>query len=181
QLRIGRVERPAGQPRVRGQDLDELDEIFIAFGDRGVTPFAAVGVLDENVVMTVDVNVFHIRVLQQRLQATDAEKRRVDRRGHIGFLVGRYRATAFGDFIARMVLENLNDQRARIFAFIFGAHGGHAANLIPPALFIEPIGYLHAQAAYQLVVDHDTSSGDSSLAVSPAFSVSWTSTGSAGT
>ena len=80
ELRVGRVERPAGQADVRGQHLDEFDQLLVGLGDRLVQLLAAVGVADEDPVAAVDVDVLDVGVVEQRLQPADPEQRGVDRR-----------------------------------------------------------------------------------------------------
>ena len=77
ELRVGGVERPAGQARVGSQDLDQLDQLFVAFRDRLRHDLPAVGVADEDPVAPVDVDVLYLVVLEQWLKP--AEPRRGQR------------------------------------------------------------------------------------------------------
>jgi hypothetical protein len=78
ELRVGGVERAAGQAGVGREDLDQLDELLVGLGDRLVHELLAVGVADEDPVAAVDVDVLDLGIVQERLQAPDAEQGGVD-------------------------------------------------------------------------------------------------------
>ncbi len=139
---------------MRGQHLDEFDELLVAFGDVGVLLLPPVAVLHENLVTTVDVDVLDLWVVEERLQATDSEQGRVDGRGQSGLLLCRRRRATVGDLEAGVVLEDLDDQRARVFSLVLRRHRDRTVHLVAAALVVEPVSNLLAELAHQVVVDH---------------------------
>src|SRR5258708_9594997 len=85
---MGRVERAAGQARVRGERLDQLDQFRVALGDRLAEHLPAVRVAEEHPVTAVDVDVLDKLVLQQRLKPADAEPRGMDDGCEVFLLLG---------------------------------------------------------------------------------------------
>ena len=110
ELRVGGVERAAGQAGVGGQRLDEFDEFIVALRHRLAHELAAVGVADKDTVAAVDVDVLDLLVFEQWLEPAHAEERRMHRFGQVLFLLrGQWRA-ASRDLSARVVLQRLRDQ-----------------------------------------------------------------------
>ena len=94
ELRVGRVERPAGQTGVGTEGLHQLDQLVVGLRDRLRPLLASVGVADEDLVEAVDVDVLDLGVVEQRLQPADAEQRGVDAVGEALLLVRRRRRAA---------------------------------------------------------------------------------------
>jgi hypothetical protein len=116
------------------------------------TLLAAVAVLDEHLVVSVDVDVLDLGVVDQRLQPADAEQRGVDRAGDLRVVVRGGRRPPLGQLEPRVVLEHLDDQRAGVLPLVLGAHRRYAVHLVPPALLVQPLGHLDPQLADQLLV-----------------------------
>src|SRR5690606_28995515 len=151
ELGVGGVERPGGEADVGGEDLDELDELLVGVGDRRGGLLAAVGVADEHPVAAVDVDVLDLGVLQQRLQAADAEQGGVDRRGDPLLLLGRRRHPPLGDLGGGVVLEDLDDERAGVVPLVLAGHRRAPGDLVTAPLLVQPVGHLGAQPANELV------------------------------
>ena len=83
QLGISGIERTRDESRVRAQDLDQLDELVVGIGHGGAALLASIGVLDEHIVATVDIDVLHLGILQQRLKTADPEQGGVDPLGDL--------------------------------------------------------------------------------------------------
>ena len=152
QLRIGGVERPAGQARVGGECLDQLDQFLVAFGDRLGHHLPPVGVAEEHPVAAVDVDVLDLRVLQQGLQPADPEQRGVDGGGELFLLLGVERGVPGGDLAAGVLLQHLADERAGELPFVLARHRRHAGRGVQPALLGQPVAHLGAQPLDQAVI-----------------------------
>ena len=78
---LARSNRRSSVPARAAIGADQLDQVGVGGGDRGGPGDAAVGVPDEHLVAAVDVDVLDLRVIEQRLQAAQAEQRGGDRAG----------------------------------------------------------------------------------------------------
>ena len=132
--------------------MNELDQLVVGLGHRVVQFLAAVGIPDEHLVAAVDVDVLHVGVVEQRLQPTDAEQGRVDRRRCPLLLVGSRWRAPLADLGAGMVFEHLDDQRPGVLPLVFHGHRRTAGDLIAAPLLIEPVGHLCPQPANQHLV-----------------------------
>ncbi len=147
ELRIGRVERPAGQAGVRAEGLDQLDQLVVAVRDRLADDLTAIRVLDEDLVAAVDVDVLDIRIVQQRLQPADAEQRGMDTGGEVLLLFGRRRSRPGRELRPRVPFQNPVDDRTRELPFVLTRHCGQTGRLILAPLSREGVGHLFAEAA----------------------------------
>ena len=146
ELGVGGVERAAGQPRVGGQDLDQLDQFLVALGDRLAEDLAAVGVADEDPVVAVDVDVLDVLVFQQRLEPAHAEQRCVDRLGEVLFLLRVQRRAADQDLAPGVLLQHLGDERPGELTLVLPGHRRHPGRGVQAPLLGQPVAYVAAQA-----------------------------------
>src|ERR1019366_4186388 len=112
QLRVGRVERTAGQARGGGEGLDQVHQFVVVFGGRLAEHLPAVGVAEEYPVAAIDVDVLDLLVLEQRLQSAHPEQRRVDSRREFFLLLRVGGGPACGDLASCVIFEDLGDQGA---------------------------------------------------------------------
>ncbi len=154
ELWVGGVERPARQPRIGGQDLDELDQLLVGLGHRLPHELLAVGIADEHLVAAVDVDVLDLGVVEQRLQTPHAEQRRVNARRERLFLLDRGRGAAETDLAARVLLQHLRDQRPGELALVLARHRGQAVGLVEPALVGQAVADLLPEPLDEGVIDH---------------------------
>src|SRR6185369_441859 len=122
ELRVGRVERPAGQARVGGQRLDQLNEFLVAVRDRVGQYLPAVGAGQEHPVAPVDVDVLDLRVVQQRLEPAHSEQRSMDGGGELFLLLGTGRGPARGDLGPRVLLQHTGDEGAGELPLVLTGH-----------------------------------------------------------
>ncbi len=145
QLRVGAVERPAGQAGVGGEHLDQLDQFVVVLRHGLDHHLAPVRVADEHPVAAVDVDVLDVRAIQQRLQPPDAEQRGVDRGGEIFLFLRVRRDPPGGDLVAGVILQHLRDEGPRELALVLAGHGRQAGRRVQPPLLGQPGAHLTAE------------------------------------
>ena len=112
QPRLGLAEGSRVHLRARGQETQEVDELFVGLGHRRAWLERPVRVLQQDLVAAGDLDVLDCLVVDQRLQPAQSEQGVEDRLSQDVLLGQRPRIPTGGEILRGLALQQLEDDRA---------------------------------------------------------------------